>query len=358
METGNQDQSAIEREISFTALSRRNLYAELERTDSVFHSFRIPTGQPKARVRLAESGADGLTPSWKIQQERSTPFALKSIRWIALNLGRPTARLLLYPISLYFLLFAPVQRKASRNYLRRVLDREPSWLDLCRHIFCFAATILDRVYLLTGRFDQLAIDFPKENIPLSYARKGIGSILLGSHIGSYEVLRSYAVNKCPLPIKILMYEQHNPMIVEVLNALNPGLSAMMIPLNCVDSMLKVKEAVEQGIAVGLLGDRILENKPRKTVRCRILGGEVDLPSAPILIAASLKVPIIVFFGLYRGGNRYELHFEVLAERIELDPGQREEQVRQWMQKYADILERTICSAPYNWFNFYDYWNEE
>ncbi|MGH8474333.1 MAG: acyl-CoA synthetase [Methylococcales bacterium] len=299
-----------------------------------------------------------MTQSWKSQHERSTPFALKSIRWIALHLGRPTARGLLYPITLYFLLFAPAQRKASRNYLKRVLNREPSWLDLGRHIFYFASTILDRVYLMTGQFNRLAIQFPDENIPLRYAQQGFGSILLGSHVGSYEVLRSYAVNKCPLPIKILMYEQHNPMIAEVLNALNPALSSMMIPLNSVDSMLKVKDAVEQGIAVGLLGDRVLENRPRKKVRCRILGGEVDLPSAPILIAASLKVPIIVFFGLYRGGNRYELRFEVLAEKIELDQSRRQQDLQQWMQKYADILERTIKSAPYNWFNFYDYWQEE
>lgn len=299
-----------------------------------------------------------MTPSWQHQQERSTPLALKSIRWIALNLGRSTARLLLYPITLYFLLFAPVQRKSSLNYLRRVLNRKPSWLDAGRHIFCFAATILDRVYLMTGQFHRLDIRFPGDNIPRRYAGQGIGSILLGSHVGSYEVLRSYAVNKCPLPIKILMYEQHNPMIVETLNALNPSLSEMMIPLNSVDSMLKVKEAVEQGFAVGLLGDRIMENKPRKNVRCKLLGGEVDLPSAPIVIAASLKVPVIVFFGIYRGGNRYDLHFEVLAEEIVLNPANRQRELARWMQKYADILERFIRSAPYNWFNFYDYWEDE
>jgi predicted LPLAT superfamily acyltransferase len=299
-----------------------------------------------------------LTRSWQSQHERSTPLALKSIRWIALHLGRTPARLLLYPITLYFLIFAPMQRKASLNYLRRVLDREPSWLDVARHIFCFASTILDRVYLITGQFHRLDIRFPDDNIPLRYARQGTGSILLGSHVGSYEVLRTYAVKKCPLPIKILMDEQHNPMIVEVLNALNPSLSDMMIPLNSVDSMLEVKEAIEQGFAVGLLGDRIMENKPRKTVRCTLLREEVDLPSAPIVIAASLKVPVIVFFGIYRGGNRYELHFEVLAEKIELDKANRQRDLQRWMQRYADILERIVQSAPYNWFNFYDYWEDE
>lgn len=299
-----------------------------------------------------------MTRSWQTQHERSTPFALKSIRWIALHLGRPAARILLYPITLYFLVFGPVQRKASRNYLKRVLNREPTWLDLGRHVFFFASTILDRVYLITGQFHRLTIQFPEENIPLRYSRQGLGCILLGSHLGSYEVLRSYALNKCPLPIKILMDEQHNPMIVEILNDLNPALSDMMIAPNSVASMLKVKDALEQGFAVGLLGDRIMENKSRKKIRCTLLGGEVELPSAPILIAASLQVPVIVFFGIYRGGNHYDLHFEVLAEKIELDQTRRRQDIQRWVQKYADILERTIKQAPYNWFNFYDYWKDE
>lgn len=299
-----------------------------------------------------------MTPSWKTQHERSTPFALKIIRWIALNLGRPTARLLLYPITLYFLLFASNQRNASLNYLKRVLNRKPSWLDVARHIFCFASTILDRVYLMTGQFQHLDIRFPDENIPLRYSKQGVGSILLGSHVGSYEVLRSYAVRECPLPIKILMYEQHSPMIIEILNALNPSLSEMTIPLDSMESMLQVKDAVEQGFAVGILGDRIMENKSGKKVKCTMLGGEVTLPAAPILIAASLQVPLIVFFGIHRGGNQYELYFEVLAEKIELDKANRNQDIQHWMQKYADILEKTIKSAPYNWFNFYNYWDDE
>ncbi len=298
-----------------------------------------------------------MTRSWQSQQERSTPFALKTIRWIAMNLGRRAARILLYPITLYFLLFAPVQRRASRHYLKRVLNREPSWLDVGRHIFCFASTILDRVYLMTGQFHQLDIRFPDDNIPLRYSRQGKGSVLLGSHVGSYEVLRCYAVKRCPLPIKILMYEQHNPMIVEVLNALNPAVSEMMIPPHSVDSMLQVKDAVDKGCAVGLLGDRIMASGQKKKVRCTLLGGEIDLPSAPILIAAALRVPLIVFFGIYLGGNRYELRFEILGENIELDKANRHRDLQQWMQKYADILERTIRSAPYNWFNFYDYWQD-
>ncbi len=299
-----------------------------------------------------------MTKSWHSLGEKSNTLALRLIRWVALNMGRPVARLLLYPITLYYLVFATEQRRASLLYLNRVLDRKPTLLDVAKHIHCFASTILDRVYLLTGQFEKLDVTFPKENMPLKYSQQGTGCILLGSHIGSFEVLRSYAVRKCPLPIKILMYEAHSPMILKILNALNPDVSDMVIPMGKPDSLLQVKDAVDAGNAVGMLGDRIMEMDSNKTARCTLLGGEIGLPSAPILIAASLKVPVIVFFGIYLGGNRYQIHFERLSDNITLDRNHRQKDIQMWLQKYADIMEKHIKQAPYNWFNFYDYWQED
>ncbi len=155
-----------------------------------------------------------------------------------------------------------------------------------------------------------------------------------------------------------MYEAHSPMILKILNALNPNVSDMVIPMGKPDSLLQVKDAVDAGNAVGMLGDRIMEMDSNKTARCTLLNGAIELPSAPILIAASLKVPVIVFFGIYLGGNRYQIYFELLSENITLDRNNRQQEIQQWLQKYADIMEKHIKQAPYNWFNFYDYWQED
>ncbi|NOT11837.1 MAG: lipid A biosynthesis acyltransferase [Methylococcaceae bacterium] len=300
-----------------------------------------------------------MSSDWQAQKEYSTPLALKTIRWIALHLGRPVARCILYPITLYYLIFASLQRRASRLYLKRVLARPPGWFDVAKHIHCFASTILDRVYLITGQFDKLHITFPAENTPLKFSRSGMGCILLGSHVGSFEVLRSYALKKCPLPIKILMHEGQTPMVMQALHALNPSIAETIMTMSdTVNSLLKVKEAVDSGYAVGMLGDRISGDAKEKTVRCTLLGSEVQLPTAPVLIAASLKVPLITFFGIYTGGNHYEIHFELLAEHITLSRKNRQQEIQQWTQKYADILEKHILDRPYNWFNFYDYWQDD
>jgi predicted LPLAT superfamily acyltransferase len=297
-----------------------------------------------------------MSTAWQKQGERSNRLALTTICWIAQHLGRPAARAILYPITFYFLLFAPAQRRASRDYLKRVLERMPTWLDVARHIHWFASTILDRVFFLTGRFDVFDIGFPSVNLPLSYASRGQGAVLLGGHLGSFEVLRSYAIRKCPLPIKILMYEEHNPMIIDVLNGLNPDVADMVIHLGQPESLLQVKESIEAGYAVGMLGDRVLGDE--KTVECQFLGDMVSFPTAPIVIAAALQAPVILFFGLYLGGSRYEIHFELLAERIVLGRSTRQRDIQRWTQCYVARLEWYTRRAPYNWFNFFDYWQDE
>ena len=233
-----------------------------------------------------------------------------------------------------------------------------TWLDSAKHIHAFASTILDRVYLLTSQFEKLKIQFPAENIPLSYSRNGVGCLLLGSHIGSFEVLRSYAVSNYPLPIKILMYKQQAPMMVEVLNALNPNVADTLISLDGSPSgLLKVKEAIDSGTTVGLLGDRILGKGNEKTVICMLLGEPVKMSTAPVLLASALKVPLIVFFGIYLGGNHYKIHFELLAEEVILNRKTRQLDIQAYTQQYVDILEKQMLETPYNWFNFYDYWQK-
>jgi predicted LPLAT superfamily acyltransferase len=293
---------------------------------------------------------------WARLPERGNLLALRLIRWIALQVGRPVGRALLYPITLYFLATAAEARRGSRLYLRRALGRQPDWRDLFRHIHCFAATILDRVYFLTGGLDRFEIDIFGGQRILDQVASGQGCLLLGSHLGSFEALRAIGVNLRRFPIRILMNVEHNQAITGLLEALNPDLAGTVIPVSGPDTLLRVQESMEQGFLVGALGDRVVPGE--KTVRCQFFGQEAAFPAGPLLLAVLAECPVILFFGLYRGGNRYDVHFETLAERIVLEPRRRQEQIAGWVQRYADRLEHYARLAPYNWFNFYDYWEED
>jgi predicted LPLAT superfamily acyltransferase len=72
----------------------------------------------------------------------------------------------------------------------------------------------------------------------------------------------------------------------------------------------------------------------------------------------LKVPVILSFGLYRGGNRYDLHFETFADSVSIERRDRPAALARLVQKFADRLAHYAKLAPYNWYNFYDFWHGE
>ncbi|MNC91815.1 hypothetical protein D3C83_81360 [compost metagenome] len=69
----------------------------------------------------------------------------------------------------------------------------------------------------------------------------------------------------------------------------------------------------------------------------------------------LDCKIVLMFGVYRGGSRYDIYFERLAG---IQPVGRLERKRAWedsLRQYVGRLEHYCRLAPYNWFNFYDFW---
>lgn len=290
---------------------------------------------------------------WQAQRERGSPWALRLILWIALRLGRGPARLLLYPITLYFFLNGRTARQASRDYLSRVLERAPTLAERLRHIHCFAATILDRVFFLSGQFERFDVHVHGADVIQEQAARGGGCLLLSAHVGSFDALRTVGVEQCQLPIKILMFPDHNGFITALLHTLNPALLDTVIPLGGIDTLLQVQEAVARGDMVGMLGDRV--GAGGRTVSCNFLGAAAQFPVGTAQLAAVLRVPVILVFGLYREGNRYDLHFERLDAPLPLERRERELALAAWTQAYATRLEHYVRSAPYNWFNFYDFW---
>jgi predicted LPLAT superfamily acyltransferase len=75
----------------------------------------------------------------------------------------------------------------------------------------------------------------------------------------------------------------------------------------------------------------------------------------------LRRRVVFMAGLYRGGRDYDLRFVELADFSHLAgvgaaaAGERDAAIRAAMQRYVSTLEALCREAPYNWFNFYDFW---
>jgi predicted LPLAT superfamily acyltransferase len=170
-----------------------------------------------------------VSQNWLGQRERGSPFLMRVISWIALKLGRPFSRVLLVPISLYFLLFSIKARRASRLYLQHALGRDAGWLDFYRHYFCFSATILDRLYFLSGRHAEFDITVHGAEALHDYLKQGRGCILLGAHLGSFEALRALAAQLGKVPFAVLMHVDNAQKMNAIMNSLNPEMASSSLP---------------------------------------------------------------------------------------------------------------------------------
>jgi len=290
---------------------------------------------------------------WQEHGERGNTFALRALRFAALRLGRRVIRPVLYPIALYFALTSGTTRRVSAEYLARVLPRAPRFRDILRHIFSFASISLDRVFLLTNAYPFKVTDHYGAGC-LDMVRQR-GALLFLSHFGSFEVMRIGAVKRHDLPLRIVLDVNIGRRFMAALAELNPEVAAGIIDSSNrgVDLVLKVREALEARSIVGLMVDRTRAGD--RTVTVNFLGGTAEFPAGPWLLAAALKVPVMLVFGVWRGGDRYEAHVQLLSEKIELPRANRDAELTRLVQEYADRLSAQVRDAPYNWLNFFDFW---
>jgi predicted LPLAT superfamily acyltransferase len=179
-------------------------------------------------------------------------------------------------------------------------------------------------------------------------------MLMGAHMGSFEVMHSLGRRHHGLQVAMAMYEENARKINAVLAAIDPQLASDIIPLGRIDAMLNIAERLDRGALVGVLADRTLGREPVQAVT--LLGQQAWLPTGPMRAAAILRCRVFFMAGMYRGKNNYHVVFEPVADFSSTPAGARSVAVRSAIDRYAAVLDERCRADPYNWFNFYDFWS--
>jgi predicted LPLAT superfamily acyltransferase len=292
-----------------------------------------------------------VSEAWLAQRERGSRTALHLIAWLTTHGGYWLGRALLPPICAYFIVFSGPARRASRDYWRRLTGYRALWRDVYHQYHTFAATLLDRIDLLAGRFERFELQTHGGEVVLRALESRRGCLLLGSHVGSFEMMRAVGVLGRGIVLNVVMHEANAALIGGWTRELAPSLALRTIAPGRPDTMLRVRDCLERGEAVAMLADRPIAGAP--TLPVQFLGATALLPEGPFRLAALLGVPVFLFFGLHRGRRRYELRFEPLAVATKANS---REAAPALARHYAVRLEAWVRQAPANWFNFYDFWS--
>ena len=269
---------------------------------------------------------------------------MRAAVWLALRLGRVGMRPLLWPACLYFLFSSRQTRATSAEYLTRVRGKPAGLIHVFRHYLTFATCVLDRIYLLNNQADRYRIAIHGEDIVDAHARAHRGCLLFGAHLGSFEVLRAVGQSQPDLKVSMVMYGDNAHKINAALGTINPTLDLDIIALGRPGALVTLQNRLATGYFAGVLADRSPGSEDMR--RLPFLGTPAAFPEGPFRMAAMLGHPVVMMFGLFRGGRRYDIHFEEL-EVTDIDRA---------MEHYVARLEHHCRAAPYNWFNFYRFWS--
>ena len=272
---------------------------------------------------------------WATRPERSSMAVLRFMVWLSLFLGRRLSRVVLYPIAAYFVVFAPKAKRASKAYLSRALGRTARLPDGCRHVLTFASVVHDRVYWLRGRHDLFEIEVIGESHLAALRQQGQGMLFAGGHFGSFEALRVVG-ERHGIDTRMLMFPDNARKVTAALTSINPALANSVIALGRPDSVLRVRDHLQNGGSVGILADRMLgEDKSRDIP---FLGEPAPFPVGPWRLAAMLAAPVVFMAGCYLGGNRYQLVFEPIIDFAQVPAEKRASAMQEAQDRFVELLE--------------------
>lgn len=290
---------------------------------------------------------------WLSRRERGSAHLLKVMIWLCQQRFRWLVNLLTYPIAGYFFLMDQSSRRASQQYFKRVKGSY-RFTDYYRQLLCFSFSLSDRVTITQGESNQFKVHSQGREHLRAELKKGKGFILLGSHLGSFEASKLLARERMGMDVHVVAHFAVSMKFRQALDAVNPTLIPKFIDPMKPNAIFQMRDVIDQGGILAILGDRT--GIGDKQLPVDFLGKPATFPAGPYYLASILHCPILCFFGLRVDHYSYHTYAIKLADRIELKRGQRDDQAQLYAQQYANILAEKARQYPYNWFNFYKFWD--
>jgi len=124
------------------------------------------------------------------------------------------------------------------------------------------------------------------------------------------------------------------------------------------TVLKLREKITQGEWVFIAGDRIPVTGHQRITSINFLGRKAQLPIGPYYLAHALACPVnLIFSYRHNTASTQKIKLEVIrfSEKIFLPRKSRDADLLNYAQQFAIEIEKQCKQAPFQWFNFYDFW---
>ncbi len=297
---------------------------------------------------------------WWKKQERGGAFFLRLSLFLAQILPEFTLKLIVKIVVWFYYIFSKNERENIAAFRRNLSEfagaQTLKGTSVFSHFEAFGGAICDKFRVWKGKIkdDELEIiDLERIKSELIGAQKG--QILLTAHLGNVEICKALGARVDGFRMVILAYDKNSREFNEVLKQIsqNDGSVRMML-VNELDvaAMLELKNIVESGEHIGIMGDRTPLGED-KAARVKFLGKEASFNYGPYLVAGILGVKISSLW-CQKIGGKFRIELVPLASAVKLGRD-KAAAARQYLQIYVRELENRCKQTPTQWFNFFDFW---
>ncbi len=298
-----------------------------------------------------------------------------------------------FPVGFFYFLFSSRARKECIRYQKQMREyteglrseetsfsrktvssrKNPPRIRASVQIISFSLCVLEKMEGWLGkiRYENLISEGEDLRGLIERLERGEGAVLIGSHLGNIELLRSLSSFnrtgvKRNVPVTTIMEMKATEQFNKTLEEINPGSTFNVIdPENITpDTMIFLQEQLEKGGLVVFTADRTSARSRTRVIRKPFLGKEADFPYGVFLLAQLLRAPVYYVFGLRTRTltifPRNYMFIEKSAVSLDVPRSKREEAIASLADEYVKTLEKYTLRFPYQWYNFYNFWllNEE
>jgi predicted LPLAT superfamily acyltransferase len=304
---------------------------------------------------------------WRVA-ERGSRFGMALLALSCRLFGMRFTGLFLHPVVAYFLVTGRAARAASHRYFAQLeaaapnaRTPRPGWCSAYWQMLAFAQSGLDKLAAWSGRIDENDVAFDEPAAFEALVASGRGALVIGAHLGNLEMTRALAVRNGRAKVTAIVYTEHAKRFNSVLSSAHDDFAKHLVAVSDFgpETSIMMKARIDAGELLVIVGDRVPAHEAGRTTDARFLGSSAPFAQGPYVLAHALGCPVYLFFCLKEhdanGSARHRLYFEPFAERIALPRRERAGHIASWAQRYASRLEHYCRKAPYQWFNFFDFW---
>ena len=284
-------------------------------------------------------------------KSRGTVLGFKIFIFFIKHFGINAAYLLMHLPVPYFCLFSGKNVRGLYYYFRK--RHKYSMLKTCYGIykcyFEFGKTLIDKVAISSGLRSNYTFQFEGHENIIEVLKEHKGGILISAHVGNFELAQHFFKEQIPdSPISIVITDQDHQEIKDYLEPYLQRKTAYLIVVKeDMSHIFEINAALGQNRIVCIAGDRFMPGG--KFFKSELLGKEAKFPSGPFILAEKLSIPVLFVYVMRERNKRYHLY----AQKVDSNSKSAEE----LLDIFTTHLQKMIKKYPYQWFNFYDFWED-